>query len=246
MIINGNFLSSSGDCGIKLTSDRAKSLLNRMGYVKRKACSKAKVDVAQFEQLKEDFLLEIKTIVTMDEIPPELVINFDQTALNYVPISHWTMDEEGIKRVEVVAKEDKRQLTAVFAGSLSGDFLSLQLIYKGKTDRCLPHYEFPSTWHVTKSEKHWSNEQTMKAYFNKIIFPYIQEKKTALKLSSEQPAPLIFDNFKAQCPSSVLTLLDKHNVNVALIPPKCTNRLQPLDLSVNKAAKDFLHDQFRE
>ena len=94
-----------------------------MCYVKRKACSKAKVDVAQFEQLKEDFLLEIKTIVTMDEILLELVINVDQTALKYVLISHWTMDKEGIKSLEVVAKEDKRQFTAVFAGSLSGDLL---------------------------------------------------------------------------------------------------------------------------
>ena len=98
----------------------------------------------------------------------------------------------------------------------------------------------------------------MKAYFNKIIFTYIQEKRTALQLSSEQPALLIFDNFKAQCTSSVLTLLDKHNVNVAVIPPNCTDRLQLLDLRVNKAAKDFLDlrvnkaakdflcDQFRE
>ena len=243
---NADLLSSSGTGGIKLTSDWAKSLLNRMGYVKRKACSKAKVDVAQFEQLKDDFLLEIKTIVSMDEIPPELVINFDQTALNYVPISHWTMDKEGVKRVEVVAKDDKRQLTAVLAGSLSGDFLPPQLIYEGKTDRCLPHYQFPSPWHVTKSETHWSNEQTMKEYFNKIIFPYIQEKKTALKLSNEQPALLIFDNFRAQCTSSVLDLLDGHNINVALIPPNCTDRLQPMDLSVNKAVKDFLRGQFRE
>ena len=84
---NPDLLSSNGAGGIKLASDWAKSLLNMMGYVKRKACSKAKVDVAQFQQLK-DFLLEIKTIVSMDEIPPELVINFDQTGLNYVPISH--------------------------------------------------------------------------------------------------------------------------------------------------------------
>ena len=33
---------------------------------------------------------------------------------------------------------------------------------------------------------------------------------------------------------------------MTLIPPNCTDRLQPLDLSVNKAAKDFLRDQFRE
>ena len=89
------------------------------------------------------------------------------------------------------------------------------------------------------AEKHWSNEQTMMEYFNKIIFPYIQEKKKALKLSNEHPALLIFDNFKVQCTSSLLNLLDSHNVNVALIPPNCTDRLQPLDLSVNKTVKDF-------
>ena len=153
------------------------------------------------------------------------------------------MDKEGVKRVEVVAKDDKRQLTAVLASSLSGDFLPPQLIYEGKTDRCLPRYQFPSPWHVTTR---WSNEQTMKEYFNKIIFPYIQEKKIALKLSNEQPALLIFDNFKAQCTSSVLDLLDGHNINVALILPYCTDRLQPLDLCVNKAVKDFLCGQFRE
>ena len=49
--------------------------------------------VKRFEQLKDEFLLEIKVIANMDEIPPELIINFDQTALNYVPVSHWTMDQ---------------------------------------------------------------------------------------------------------------------------------------------------------
>ena len=132
---NATLVSKNGEGGIKvkLTDDWAKSLLKRMGYVKWKACSKAKVDVERYEQLKDEFLLEIKVIVNMDEIPPELIINFDQTALNYVPVSHWTMDQEGAKRVEVVAKDDKRQITAVFAGSSSGHFLPPQLIYEGKT-----------------------------------------------------------------------------------------------------------------
>ena len=83
---------------------------------------KAKVNPEQFEKLKEEFLLEIKNIVTMDEIPPELILNFDQTGLNYVPVTSWTMEEEGAKRVEVIAKDDKRQITAVFCGSMTGDF----------------------------------------------------------------------------------------------------------------------------
>ena len=35
-------------------------------------------------------------------------------------------------------------------------------------------------------------------------------------------------------------------MNVILIPPNCTDRLQPLDVSVNKAAKEFLHNEFQE
>ena len=242
---DANLLSCNGGC-ISLTIDWAKSLMTRMGFVKRKACSKAKVNVCQFQQLKDEFLLEIKNIVNMDEIPVELVINFDQTALSYVPTSHWTMEQEGTKRVEIIAKDDKRQLTAVFAGSSSGDFLPPQLIYEGKTDRCLPQFQFPSTWNITKSENHWSNERTMIEYINDIILPYINKKRSELKLSKEQPALLIFDNFKAQCTASVLSLLDQYHMNVALIPPNCTDRLQPLDLSINKAAKDFLRGKFRE
>jgi len=66
-----------------------------MSLVKRKACSKAKVDVEHFEILKQEFLSDIKNIIIMDEIPPDLIINFDQTGINYVPISSWTMEKEG-------------------------------------------------------------------------------------------------------------------------------------------------------
>ena len=65
------------------------------------------MDVSQFQQLKDKFLLEIKNIVGMNKISAELVINFDQTTLSYVPTSHWTMEQEGTKRVEIIAKNDK-------------------------------------------------------------------------------------------------------------------------------------------
>ena len=239
---DANILRENG--GIKLTEEWAKSLLKRMGYVKRRACSKAKIDVEHFEELKRIFLMYITNIVSMDEIPPQLVINFDQTAINYVPTPSWTMEKEGAKRVEMMGIDDKRQITAVFGASLSGDFLPLQLVYEGKTTRCLPTYSFPSTWNITYSANHWSNEETMKEYMEMVIFPYIRKIKEDLKFPDEQGALLIFDNFKAQCTSTILTLLDSHNINVALIPANCTDRLQPLDLSINKPAKDFLRKQF--
>ena len=58
---------------------------------------------------------------------------------------------------------------------------------------------------------------------------YVDEKRKDLKLLNDYPALVIFDNFKAQCTSSLHTLLDNHNTNVTLIPPNCTDRLQPLE-----------------
>ena len=57
MVMNqdANQLSINGG-GIKLTDKWAKNYLKRMGFVKRNACSKAKVNPEQFKKLKE-FLL---------------------------------------------------------------------------------------------------------------------------------------------------------------------------------------------
>lgn len=100
----------------------------------------------------------------MDQIPADLIINFGQTGLHFVPISEWTMEAEGTKRVEVAGEDDKRQLTAVLAGSMAGEFLPPQLIYQGKTSQCLPCVEFPDEWHITYSINHWSNERVCCAY----------------------------------------------------------------------------------
>ena len=139
---------------LMLTKGWAKSLLTRMGMVKRKVSSKAKVYVERFNVVKQAFLLDIKNIVCLDEIPPELIISWDQTAIQYVPVGSWTMESEGAKRVEIAGKDDKRQITAVFGGSMAGDFLPVQLVYQGKTSRCLPKVNFPEGWHITYSASH--------------------------------------------------------------------------------------------
>lgn len=97
-----------------------------------------------------------------EDIPDDLILNWDQTAMKIVPSASWTMEKRGTKRVEISAKDDKRQITAVFACSLSGTFLPAQVIYQGTTPRCLPSSViFPSDWHITQTANHWSTEATM-------------------------------------------------------------------------------------
>ena len=66
-----------------------------------------------------------------------MIIKWDQTAIKYIPVSNWTMADEGSQQVEVIATNDKRQITAVFGITLS-DFLPPQLIYQGATPKRLP------------------------------------------------------------------------------------------------------------
>ena len=79
-IVN-DILSLSTDC---LTKDLAKYLFRRMGLVKRKDNTKVKVDVEKFKKL---FHQDIKNVIVMDEVPAELVINWDQNLnLNYFSV----------------------------------------------------------------------------------------------------------------------------------------------------------------
>ena len=43
----------------------------------------------------------------MEGIPPDLILNWDQTAVKIVSISTWTMDHQGAKHVEVAGVHDK-------------------------------------------------------------------------------------------------------------------------------------------
>jgi len=63
-----------------------------MGMVKRRVSSKAKVDVENFHCIKEGFLLDVKNVMSSDKIPPSQMINWDQTAIHFVPTSSWTME----------------------------------------------------------------------------------------------------------------------------------------------------------
>ena len=76
--------------------------------------------------VKQTFLNDIRTMGVMEDIPSDLIINWDQAAISIAPSSLWTMAPSGSRRVKIVGIGDKRQITAVFAGSLSGHFLPPQ------------------------------------------------------------------------------------------------------------------------
>ena len=86
---------------VRINRPWAQSLLERMGYVKQKATtSKGNYSLEGFEQVKKQFLKEVTETVLMEEIPPELVLNWDQTRINIVPALLWMMDQQGKKELK--------------------------------------------------------------------------------------------------------------------------------------------------
>ena len=86
----------------------------------------------------------------------------------------------------------------------------------------------------------------MMDYLSNVLLPYIQQKRKELQLKNDFPALVIFDRFKAQCTTGILDLLRNNHIHVVIVPANCTDKLQPLDISVNKAAKEFLRRQFQD
>ena len=173
-------------------------------------------------------------------------MNFDQIALGFTAPNKSTFTGKGAHSVPIANVDDKRQITATFCVNTVGDFLPVQLIYGGVTDKFHPKVKFPESLVITHSQNHWSNEDIVVEYLMKIILPYIKSKRQALKLPENAKTLLIFDVFKGQTTSAVNDLLKKNDIIAIHVPNNHTNLFPPLDISVNKSAKCFIADKYQD
>ena len=221
-----------------------KSLLSRMCYVKRKGTKACKKVPDNLEELRSAFVASIASKMAKHNIPPSLVINLDETGLPLVPVSQWTLAEEGSKQVPITGLDDKRQITGLLACTLSGNLLPPQLIYEGKTERCHPKHSFPPAWDIFHSLSHWATHTTMVRYVEKILQPWRLKEVTELQLPHDQKALVIMDVFKAHRTPDVLEVLEAADYLLVFVPANCTSEMQPLDLSLNHLVKHSLRTSF--
>ena len=98
--------------------------------------------------------------------------------------------------------------------------------------------------HLQPLVKRGKNEGMLN--LDQITFPYVHQKRKDLKLQDDHPALVIFDVFKGQTTDAIYEMLEENHIFVVKVPPNCTDRLQPMDLSISKAVKDFLRQKFME
>lgn len=98
-------------------------------------------------------------------------------------------------------------------------------------------------WHT---DNQWANEQTTKRYIDLILLPFINRKCQELKLAESHPALVLFDCFKGQTTEDVQQMLLENNIHSVQIPANCTDKLQPMDVSINKPMKNEIKRRFQE
>ena len=138
-----------------LTNKWARGVLEKLTWRRCKGTTR-KVDPSPQFLAEEKFIFQRNTsaLVFEHDIPPSLIINIDQTPLSCVNTGKYAFGFKGVKNIPIKGADDKQQITATFAVSCIGDFLPIQLIYSGKTERSLRKYSFPPSFLVTFTGNH--------------------------------------------------------------------------------------------
>ena len=84
----------------------------------------------------------------------------------------------------------------------------------------------------------------MVRYAEKVLLPFTKKKREAMGLEHTHPYVAIFDVFRDQQTPSFLELLENNNINHINVPANCADKLQSLDISVNKPPKDEMKQHF--
>ena len=97
---NDRILLKENGGKIEFSMTWAQSIFKRIGFVKRKATTAAKVPIAPgfVKEIGMTFYQNIKRIVDTYDIPHDLIINLDQTPLPYCLVNQYTMAKKDLSK----------------------------------------------------------------------------------------------------------------------------------------------------
>ena len=200
-LVNSN--SSANFSGFEATAPWVRSIYKRCNFSRRAGTTtRPPVPRGIYEECKLTYLTDINRAITQHNIPPELVINADQTPCSYVSVRRMTMATCNSSAVPTKGLTDKRNITLTFVISLSGSFLPMQIIYQGKTDASQPRgFKFPNGFAISQNPYQYLNEQETLFLIDEIIKPYVETTRKEFKPQPTQKALLIWGVFKGKRPT---------------------------------------------
>lgn len=166
---------------------------------------------------------------TVEGVPPENIINYDESAFVNDPGKEKVVVRRGTKYPSKITEHSRVSVSVMVSGTASGDFLPPYVVYKSD---CLW-----STWvldgihgaRYNRTKSGWFDQRTFEDWFHKIAFKYLKNlpgKKI-----------MIGDNLASHLSLAVIRKCERHNIHFVLLPPNATHLYQPLDVAVFRPLK---------
>jgi hypothetical protein len=211
-------------------------------YIKRQGLSyRVSTHVAQKHHKETEMASKFFISMVQDRVagvPPESVLNMDQTPIYFSFHEKRTLAPKGQKTIHILASTNSTQrATLNVAVTLAGTMVKPMTIFKGKTNGTIAMNELPSfptdgLWAC--QEKAWCNEAMMHMW---IDGPLVEWKD---KVTSAYPNVIpivVLDSFKVHMMGTVVARIQSLGMEVIHIPAGCTYLCQPVDVGINRPIK---------
>ena len=202
------------------------------------------------EELENDVMLSLKEVQAIrreHEIPPELILNFDETAVYFDQLPVYTYDKKGIKHPPLKCSNlSKKRLTAGLGIAATGEKLTPILIFKGTGKKTKIHKVHNNhDFSLEKNENAWMTSEIFFRYLERDVRSFLLHQRIRYKLQGRK-ALLVVDNFAGHnLDTKQKTQIEQDlNVIIKFLKPYTTSICQPLDLSTNSILKRKMKDEW--
>jgi len=168
------------------------------------------------------------------------IFNIDETSIQLDAPGNYTYDTKGTKNVYGnTPGHEKVKISISLIAAADGSLLSPVVIIPRVNP--LKNYTVPSNVIVyyKKGSKTFDSNVITEGVIRRALFPHL--------LRNNLKRPLLFiDSAPCHLTTQVRDELNHHNIDTIVVPPRMTNLLQPLDVSIMKSFKSKYHAKWTD
>lgn len=183
-----------------------------------------------------EFFEKLEALYARYNFDPSQVFNIDETGFTTVQNPGKIIAEKGKKQVGKVTSAERGSLVTVccainaIGNSVPPFFIFPRVNFRDYMLKNAPHGSAgtasPSGWMTTS-----------------IFMDYMKHFAANVSSSKEKPILLILDNHESHISIDVINFSRENGIHILTLPPHCSNKLQPLDVSVFYAFKRFYNNE---
>ncbi|CAD6223960.1 GSCOCG00005411001-RA-CDS, partial [Cotesia congregata] len=208
----------------------------------RKPQSTSKYRAIGFNKIAtQNFYDLLESVIIKYKLTPDRIFNVDETGVTTVP-KHQSkiIAPKGKKQVGVLTSAERGQLvTTEICVSAAGTYLPLMFV--------LPRKKLPARLSEILIDDCWAQCHSSGCITSEIFFKWFVWFVKIVQPTEERPVLLVLDGHPTHTQNlDVINYARKHHVIIICLPPHCTHRLQPLDVSVIRPASIAYSDAVKQ